>query len=241
MVIGDIIWSNIFKIVNEQQKIIKSMTSINISAKTGRKQISTTAIASPSTSTQRTIEGTLALEKMSTPMTNQVVQATLTTIQETMLALQKTMVKNHIESKGDREVMKVELKNEIGEMKTEIKNLEGKIGQIQESIRINEEKIKIIEEQAIQTGKKIEHLDQKIMGKDKETEEALNHLEMDKASYYLRFQNVEEDKEENLALVMAGIIAELLQREKNEIINELDDVYRVFTSYARQHRLPREH
>uniref|UniRef100_A0A2H6MZQ3 L1 transposable element RRM domain-containing protein n=1 Tax=Micrurus carvalhoi TaxID=3147026 RepID=A0A2H6MZQ3_9SAUR len=100
--------------------------------------------------------------------------------------------------------------------------------------------MKIIEEQAIQTEKKIEQLDQKIMGKDKETEEALNHLEMDKASYYLRFQNVEEDKEENLALVMAGIIAELLQREKNEIINELDDVYRVFTSYARQHRLPRE-
>uniref|UniRef100_A0A2D4PM55 L1 transposable element RRM domain-containing protein n=1 Tax=Micrurus surinamensis TaxID=129470 RepID=A0A2D4PM55_MICSU len=83
-------------------------------------------------------------------------------------------------------------------------------------------------------------MDQKIIDKNKETEEALTHLEMNRASYYLRFQNVEEDKEENLALVMAEIVAELLQREKNEIINELDDVYRLFTSYARQHRLPRE-
>uniref|UniRef100_A0A2D4GPE2 L1 transposable element RRM domain-containing protein n=2 Tax=Micrurus TaxID=8634 RepID=A0A2D4GPE2_MICCO len=83
-------------------------------------------------------------------------------------------------------------------------------------------------------------MDQKIIDKNKETEEALTHLEMDRASYYLRFQNVEEDKEENLALVMAEIVAELLQREKNETINELDDVYRVFTSYARRHRLPRE-
>uniref|UniRef100_A0A2H6MY05 L1 transposable element RRM domain-containing protein n=1 Tax=Micrurus carvalhoi TaxID=3147026 RepID=A0A2H6MY05_9SAUR len=81
-------------------------------------------------------------------------------------------------------------------------------------------------------------MDQKIIDKNKETEEALTHLEMNRASYYLRFQNVEEDKEENLALVMAEIVAELLQREKNEIINELDDVYRVFTSYARRHRLP---
>uniref|UniRef100_A0A2D4PV37 L1 transposable element RRM domain-containing protein n=1 Tax=Micrurus surinamensis TaxID=129470 RepID=A0A2D4PV37_MICSU len=101
-------------------------------------------------------------------------------------------------------------------------------------------KIKTIEEQAKETEKKIELMDQKIMDKNKETEEAFTHLEMDRASYYLRFQNVEEDKEEKLVLVMAGIIEELLQKEKNEIIDELNDVYRVFTSYARRHRLPQE-
>uniref|UniRef100_A0A2H6MZR3 Uncharacterized protein n=1 Tax=Micrurus carvalhoi TaxID=3147026 RepID=A0A2H6MZR3_9SAUR len=111
MTIGETIWNNIFKIVNEQQKIIKDKSSTNISAKVGRKQLATFTTASSSTSTQRMIEGTLALEKMLTSMTTQAVQATLTAIQGTMLALQETMAKNHIESKAHREVIKVELKN----------------------------------------------------------------------------------------------------------------------------------
>uniref|UniRef100_A0A2D4LMX9 Uncharacterized protein n=1 Tax=Micrurus spixii TaxID=129469 RepID=A0A2D4LMX9_9SAUR len=140
MVIGDIIWNNIIKIVNEQHKIIKDMTSTNTTVKTGRKQISTAAIPSPTPATQRTIEGMLAQEKTSASMSNQLVQATLMAIQGTMLVVQETMSKNHTESREDRETMKTELKNEIGEMKMEIKNLDGKIGQIQESIKINEEK-----------------------------------------------------------------------------------------------------
>uniref|UniRef100_A0A2H6MYP3 Uncharacterized protein n=1 Tax=Micrurus carvalhoi TaxID=3147026 RepID=A0A2H6MYP3_9SAUR len=137
MVIGDIIWNNIIKIVNEQHKIIKDMTSTNTMAKTGRKQISTAAIPSPTPATQRTIEGMLAQEKTSASMSNQLVQATLMAIQGAMLVLQETMSKSHTESREDRETMKTELKNEIGEMKMEIKSLDGKIGQIQESIKIN--------------------------------------------------------------------------------------------------------
>uniref|UniRef100_A0A2D4LIN1 Uncharacterized protein n=1 Tax=Micrurus spixii TaxID=129469 RepID=A0A2D4LIN1_9SAUR len=121
------------------------MTSTNITMKMRKKQISTAAIPSPTPATQQTTEGMLAPEKSTTPMGTQLVQATLMANQGTILALQKKS-KNHTESRADRETMKIELKNEIGEMKLEIKNLDGKIGQIQESIKINEEKIKIIEE-----------------------------------------------------------------------------------------------
>uniref|UniRef100_A0A2D4IYA7 L1 transposable element RRM domain-containing protein n=1 Tax=Micrurus lemniscatus lemniscatus TaxID=129467 RepID=A0A2D4IYA7_MICLE len=63
---------------------------------------------------------------------------------------------------------------------------------------------------------------------------------MDRAASYLRFQNVVEMKEEDLELVMAEIIAETLQRNKNKILTELDDIYRVSTNYARRHILLKE-
>uniref|UniRef100_A0A2H6MYE0 L1 transposable element RRM domain-containing protein n=1 Tax=Micrurus carvalhoi TaxID=3147026 RepID=A0A2H6MYE0_9SAUR len=39
---------------------------------------------------------------------------------------------------------------------------------------------------------------------------------------------------------MAELIAEKLEREKDEILNELDEVYRVIMNYARRYRLPKE-
>uniref|UniRef100_A0A2D4HSN8 Uncharacterized protein n=1 Tax=Micrurus lemniscatus lemniscatus TaxID=129467 RepID=A0A2D4HSN8_MICLE len=65
-------------------------------------------------------------------------------------------------------------------------------------------------------------------------------MEMERASYYLRFQNMVETKEEDLTDIMEKTIAITLQREKSEKINELDEVYRVYTNYARRFRLPRE-
>lgn len=93
---------------------------------------------------------------------------------------------------------------------------------------------------AEQTDKKLERMDQKITEVNKDLESSLIHLELDRASFYLRFQNVVETKEEDIGEVMAGVIAEFLQREKNEIINEMDEIYRVHTNYAKQHHLPRE-
>lgn len=91
-----------------------------------------------------------------------------------------------------------------------------------------------------QTEKKLEQIDQKMMAVNKGLENSLIHLEMDRASFYLRFQNVAETKEDDLGEVMVGLIAEALQRDKREIINELDEVYRVQTNYAKCHHLLRE-
>uniref|UniRef100_A0A2D4M5I8 Uncharacterized protein n=1 Tax=Micrurus spixii TaxID=129469 RepID=A0A2D4M5I8_9SAUR len=219
-----VIWDNIDRIVEEQYKIIREMTSIP-TTKTGKKPVTTVAISSPAASTQCMIKGMLAAEKLSTTTSAQSVQASLLAIQETMVMLQESMSKTHIESRSDRETMKTKLKTEIGEMKVEFRNLDKKIGLIQESIKRNEEKIRTIKQQSEQTEKKLELMDEKITGYNKETEVALIHLEMERVSYYLRFQNIKEVKEEDLTLVMAELLVELLQRDKNEIVNKIDNIY----------------
>uniref|UniRef100_A0A2D4HA84 Uncharacterized protein n=1 Tax=Micrurus lemniscatus lemniscatus TaxID=129467 RepID=A0A2D4HA84_MICLE len=71
-------------------------------------------------------------------------------------------------------------------------------------------------------------------------EDSLVYLEMDKAATYLRFQNIVESKEEDLEQVMAEILAEVLERDKDDILKKLDEVYRVNTNYARCHKCPKE-
>uniref|UniRef100_A0A2D4KTP3 Uncharacterized protein n=1 Tax=Micrurus paraensis TaxID=1970185 RepID=A0A2D4KTP3_9SAUR len=39
---------------------------------------------------------------------------------------------------------------------------------------------------------------------------------------------------------MSELIAEMLQRDQQEIVNELDEVYRIHTNYMRRHKLLRE-
>uniref|UniRef100_A0A2D4KH05 L1 transposable element RRM domain-containing protein n=1 Tax=Micrurus paraensis TaxID=1970185 RepID=A0A2D4KH05_9SAUR len=236
-----VIWNNIYRILEEQTKIIKEMTS-SPNIKIGKKSTSAANLSSPPVQalTQRKIEGMLAQEKVTSATSTQTVQASLTTIQNTMLMLQESMTNNHIESKADREAIKTELKVEIGEMKTEIKNLDEKIDMIQQATIKNEEKIKIIEQQSEKNEKKLELIENKIKTENKETEEALINLEMDRSSYYLRFQNVEESRGEDLTEIMAEILANFLERDKEEMIREIDDIYRVYTSYARRHRLPKE-
>uniref|UniRef100_A0A2D4PDJ1 L1 transposable element RRM domain-containing protein n=1 Tax=Micrurus surinamensis TaxID=129470 RepID=A0A2D4PDJ1_MICSU len=63
---------------------------------------------------------------------------------------------------------------------------------------------------------------------------------MDRAAFYLRFQNVMESKEEDLRTIMAELIAQALQRDSQEILLEINEAYRIQTSYARHNRLPRE-
>uniref|UniRef100_A0A2D4II83 Uncharacterized protein n=1 Tax=Micrurus lemniscatus lemniscatus TaxID=129467 RepID=A0A2D4II83_MICLE len=53
-------------------------------------------------------------------------------------------------------------------------------------------------------------------------------------------ENVAEAKDEDLGVIMSELIAEALQRDWQEIVNELDEVYRIHTNYARRHKLPRE-
>uniref|UniRef100_A0A2D4KJV1 L1 transposable element RRM domain-containing protein n=1 Tax=Micrurus paraensis TaxID=1970185 RepID=A0A2D4KJV1_9SAUR len=86
----------------------------------------------------------------------------------------------------------------------------------------------------------MEKINQQLKSVNKEMEDSLTYIEMDQAAFYLRLQNVEEMKDENLEMMMAELIAEKLEREKDEILNELDDVYRVSTNYARRNRLPKE-
>ncbi|XP_070790243.1 meiosis-specific nuclear structural protein 1-like [Pituophis catenifer annectens] len=162
-----------------------------------------------SPATQKSMEGLSKTEKSTAIPTLQTVQSTLTLIQESMMPMQEKMSNNHTQ------------------LKTDIHALDQKMNEIQVSISNNEQRIQKAELRIEQNEKKLEMVDQTLTMQNRELEDSLIQLEMDRASFYLCFQNVVEDKEENLGEKMAELIAEVLQQDKQEIIRELDDVYRL--------------
>uniref|UniRef100_A0A2D4MZ93 Uncharacterized protein n=1 Tax=Micrurus spixii TaxID=129469 RepID=A0A2D4MZ93_9SAUR len=229
-----VLWERIEKILGQQHKILQEMTSFTTTTvKTGKKPIPATATAIPSPSTQRSIEGMFTRDKRTSVMNAQTMQATLLSIQETMIKLQENMIRDHGEKKIEMEEVKREVRNDT-------QKLDEKVGLIQEVLQKNDQRLQMIEKRTEKTEQKLESVDQKMKERNKEVENSLIQLEMKRTSFYLRFQNVEETKEEDLTAIMAEIITEALQRDKSEIINELDEVYRVYMNYARRFSLPKE-
>ncbi|KAK9395594.1 BOLL: Protein boule-like [Crotalus adamanteus] len=150
----------------------------------------------------------------------QTVQSTLLSIQETMLKMQETILKNHVEMRGD------------------INKLDNRVEMIQQTMEKNEAKIQSVEVGLDNVVKKVDILDTEMIASNKKMEEAIIYLEMEKAAFYLHFQNVIEEKEEDLGDIMADLISDVLQRDKQEILTEIDETYRIQTNYARRNRLP---
>uniref|UniRef100_A0A2D4IZZ8 Uncharacterized protein n=1 Tax=Micrurus lemniscatus lemniscatus TaxID=129467 RepID=A0A2D4IZZ8_MICLE len=175
------IWESIYKILGDQKEIRKEMTSIPITTlRAGKKTSSNPSAAIASPSSQRTINGMINAEKSSQLQNTPTMQSTLIMIQERMVKLQDTMSRNKIEK------------------------LDNKFDSIQEAIQKNEQKIKTVEVKAERTEKKLEQVDQRMMETNKNLEGSLVHLEMDRASFYLRFQNITETKDEDLGKLMAN-------------------------------------
>lgn len=218
-----IIWRNIEKIIKEQTAILKEMTSLSSTIqKTGKKTTSNPTITMTSPATKKSTEGISKTEKPAATPTLLTVHTTLTMIQETMMAMQEKMTTNHTE------------------LKTDMLGLDQKMDVIQASILKNEKRIEKVEARLDQNEKKLEAVDQTLTAQNRDLEDSMIQLEMDRASYYLRFQNIVEEREEDLGELMAELIADVLQRDKEEIVREIDEIYRVQTNYARRNKLPRE-
>uniref|UniRef100_A0A2D4IW16 Uncharacterized protein n=1 Tax=Micrurus lemniscatus lemniscatus TaxID=129467 RepID=A0A2D4IW16_MICLE len=143
------------------------------------------------------------------------------TIQETMLKMQEQQIKmqenisqNHMELKGN------------------INKLEDKVDTIQQTMHKNEQKLEEVELKTVQNEKKLELMDNRMMTINKRLEEQIIYLEMDRTEYYLRFQNIIERRDEDLNMLMAELLVPALQRKTQEILLEIDEAYRVQTSYA---------
>uniref|UniRef100_A0A2D4LZT2 Uncharacterized protein n=1 Tax=Micrurus spixii TaxID=129469 RepID=A0A2D4LZT2_9SAUR len=232
-------WNNIVNILVSQSKILKDMTSISVAALGGKTAKKTTSVNESPLITQKKIEESQVAEK-SCPNVSMQTQSTSETIQEILLKLQETIIKNHNETRTDTKEIKEEMKNFKTEVRSDIMKLDGKVDSIQKALEKNENKIKEVEKRTEKTEQEIGKISQQLKMINKETENSFIQIEMEQAAFYLRFQNVEETKEENLEIIMAELIAEKLEREKDEILNELDEVYRVSTNYARRYRLPKE-
>lgn len=83
-------------------------------------------------------------------------------------------------------------------------------------------------------------MNQRLMQAIKDLEGTVIQLQMEKAEHFLRFQNIEEEKEEVPAELMAESTARALQITKQDMRTEFDEVFRIHTSYTRKKKLPRE-
>ena len=57
-------------------------------------------------------------------------------------------------------------------------------------------------------------------------------MEMERASTILRLQNIPKDKEDDQPELITTILADALATEKEVLDNEMDQIYRVNSSYA---------
>ncbi|XP_070797145.1 chromosome partition protein Smc-like [Pituophis catenifer annectens] len=133
------------------------------------------------------------------------------------------MAYNHEETRKNHE----ELRMDVGEIKDNIRNMDEKIGKIQHKIEENEQRIYKVEERIEHTNKRMEKMEYNQAATNKDLEDTVSYLEMEKASFYLRFQNVEEQKEEDLGEIMTEILSEVTQRDKEEIRSGIDEIYRI--------------
>lgn len=78
-------------------------------------------------------------------------------------------------------------------MKGDIWKMDNKIGGIQQMITKIEQRIQNVEVRAEQTEKKMEQKEQKLTSASRDFEDTIIFLEMEKAAFYLRFQNIVED------------------------------------------------
>ncbi|XP_070805243.1 golgin subfamily A member 6-like protein 22 [Pituophis catenifer annectens] len=175
-------------------------------------------------------------EKVKLEMAPNVIQDMFQKIQETLLQTQEKIAENQEEMR----TFHAEIRNEIGEVKEDIKTMKDKIGGIQNSIAENEQRIRKTETKIYHVELKVEAMEQKTLQLNIEMSDSLAMLEMEKASYFLRFQNIPEEKNEDLEGKMVEIIAGMTQKEPKEKKGQLEETYRAQTNYIRKHRLARE-
>ncbi|XP_013925740.1 PREDICTED: serotransferrin-A-like [Thamnophis sirtalis] len=132
------------------------------------------------------------------------------------------------------------VKNEMHEVRNNMGKIEERIGVIQTALQKNEQEIQNVKERTEIAEKRIDKVEDNLEFINSSLEEAILQLELERSAYYLRLQNVEEAKDENLQELIGEILGLVLDRPKKEVINDLDEVYRINTSFARRHRLPRE-
>ncbi|XP_026579894.1 uncharacterized protein LOC113452651 [Pseudonaja textilis] len=111
---------------------------------------------------------------------------------------------------------------------------------IQLMITTDRERMQKMEERGDKTYKKVGEIDNRLtMVEYKKGKDSIL-WEMDKADFYLRFQNIEEEKGENLAEIITQILAGALEISKEKMMDGMDEIYRVYTSYTMRNKLPRE-
>lgn len=116
----------------------------------------------------------------------------------------------------------IELKNEMTLMKKDVKDVQQLADQNKQRVGGLEGQMRVLQRA------------------DEGRGNAMLTLQLDKMSYFLRFQNVEQLDQENLRQEMIQMLSEFLQRDLELIERDVDLVYRVNSQFAILHNVPRE-
>ncbi|XP_070610296.1 tropomyosin alpha-4 chain-like [Erythrolamprus reginae] len=212
------------------------MLNIPTIIKTSKKQISAPSLASQeypsqSPSQQKMITSILAKEKeekekVQPQPTLQTIQDSLSVIQDFMQKTQISIDTNREEARQQHEDLKAEmgdLKVDTGEMKERMKEMDVKNEDIQQTLKENDQRIKTVERKMEKVEQKMEEFEERSSIINRGFDEAITHFELQCASYGLRFQNIVEEKDEDLGSKMAEIIGEILQVDPQELTKEIDE------------------
>lgn len=163
-------------------------------------------------------------------------QDMLKSIQDTVLKNQDTLVNNQ---ESTSKVLE-ELKSNVAILTDETRQFHTRFEEIQNILTKHEDQLQTIETKIAKTDEKVGRMDAHFARVNKRLENEMVMLEMDKSGNFLRFQNIMEEKEECLREVMGEVMAGILGRDQTEILRDVDEVYRIYTSYARRNNLPKE-
>ncbi|XP_070590031.1 vomeronasal type-2 receptor 26-like [Erythrolamprus reginae] len=132
--------------------------------------------------------------------------------QESSNQTQETIIKNHQETQKKFE--------EVNENFAKFNNI---IESVKEAVDQREIKIQQVEETTEANKLRLTKNEEDLRRVNKDLEGAIAQLEFEKASFYLRLQNIPEEKGENLFATVVELFAEELKINKNELINHVDE------------------
>ncbi|XP_058026045.1 uncharacterized protein LOC131191674 [Ahaetulla prasina] len=124
-----------------------------------------------------------------------------------------------------------------------LSNMDKKLDEIRAEIVTIQKDLKDTQQVSAENKQKVEGLEgemRAVQKREETTGNAVLGLQMDKMSYFLRFQNLEEVDQEDLRDVVTKLLGEFLGRGVDFMNWDVDRVYRVNSQYARTHAVPRE-
>ncbi|KAJ7341467.1 hypothetical protein JRQ81_005593 [Phrynocephalus forsythii] len=129
------------------------------------------------------------------------------------------------------------------EINQQIVSLGNQVTEISQKVQENASQIEQLDKKIIENQKDLKRLEEE-RGKDHEAvklyKEATLILEMERASHTLRFRKVQKDKDVETTDLMEQALADVLDMEKSQMSQEIDQIYRVNSSFARKNKVPRE-
>ncbi|XP_070610300.1 trophozoite exported protein 1-like [Erythrolamprus reginae] len=170
-------------------------------------------------------------------------KASLQSIQASLNLIQEFMVQSQESATATQETIKQnpeETNKNFEKMSDKIEGLENRMENIQEIIINHEQRIQKLETDTRKIEENRCEAEGRLKAANKDLEASIAILEMEKSAQFLRFQNIPENADEDLFNKLAELISENTQIEIEEVKNHIDEIYRIQTNYAKNHRLPRE-